>query len=412
MNPPNVNVSHCILLTVLVLLSANGLIASDINLPGMEIAALALHAPISSLQQTFSIYLIGLAAAQVVCGPLSDTYGRRSLVMGGLLLFIVGSILCALSSNTTVFAVGRLLQALGAGAGVVIGRAIVVDIFDKQAAARMFATIMPIVGASPALSPIIGGYLTLYISWRAPFLFTAALGVLTLILVFARIPETFSKEEKKRALLGTLKSYPRLLINPTFLAYTVNLGIAYAAYFGYLAASPVIFGQMGLGPDLISYCYISVAISYIVGNLISRNLVANYAINRLLLVGYAIFMAGALSFFLFSLNNPTSPMPVLLTMAIMTLGNGFLIPLSYAGGIASFPHNAGAASGLMGALQLATGSLAIYIVALVVNDAYQLSLFMVATAIIGSIVFPVLLYRSGIPSQTRIRSETISLNND
>ncbi|RXZ36351.1 Bcr/CflA family efflux MFS transporter [Oxalobacteraceae bacterium CAVE-383] len=394
MSQPATNISYRILLTVLVLLSASGLIASDINLPGMGIAALALHSPISALQQTFSIYLIGLAVAQVLYGPLSDTYGRRSLVLFGLLLFTVASITCAGAPNVTVFAIGRLLQALGAGAGVVIGRAIVVDIFDKQTSARVFATIMPIVGASPALSPLIGGYLTLQFSWRVPFLFTALLGISTLILVVTKIPETLPKEQRHHTLLATVKNYAGLLINASFLAYTVNLCVTYAAYFGYLAASPVIFSAMGMTPTLISYCYISVAFPYIVGNLISRKLIHKYSINRLLAVGYVLFVIGAGSFFLCGLYNTTSPIPILLNMAIMTLGNGFLIPLSYAGGITNFPKSAGAASGLMGALQLTVGSLSIYIVTLVASDVRHLGLFMLTTALIGCATFPLLLYFS------------------
>ncbi|MBV7496619.1 multidrug effflux MFS transporter [Pseudomonas sp. PDM24] len=392
MSQQTTQIPYGILLTALVLLSASGLIASDINLPGMGVAAIALDSPISAIQRTFGIYLIGLAVAQVIYGPLSDAYGRRTLVLGGLFLFTAASITCATAQNVTVFAIGRLLQALGAGAGVVIGRAIVADIFDKKTAGRVFATIMPIVGASPALSPIIGGYLTLHFSWRAPFLFTAALGIATLILVATKIPETFPKYQRHHALLATIKNYPGLLINTLFLAYTVNLGVAYAAYFGYLAASPVIFSAMGMTPAVISYCYISVAVSYIVGNLISRNLIQKYSINHLIAVGYVLFTIGASSLFLCSLYNTTSPLPVLINMAIMTLGNGFLMPLSYAGGITNFPKSAGAASGLMGALQLACGSLAIYVVTLLGSDLQHLGLFMIATALIGCAFFPCLLY--------------------
>ena len=180
---PHLTIPQGILLSTLVLLSASGLVASDINLPGMPLAAQALDAPITALQQTFSVYVIGLAVAQALYGALSDTYGRRHLVIGGMMIYALASIACALAPSVALFGLARVLQALGAGAGMVIGRAIIGDIFDAKRAARIFTTIMPIVGASPALAPLVGGYLTDAVSWHAPFLLTATLGVAAVVLM-------------------------------------------------------------------------------------------------------------------------------------------------------------------------------------------------------------------------------------
>jgi len=397
MERPRPAIAYGVLLTTLVLLSASGLIASDINLPGMPLAAHEFGTPIAALQHTFSIYVIGLAIAQAVYGPLSDAFGRRRLVMGGMLLYTVASIACALAPDVATFGVARIAQALGAGAGMVIGRAIVSDIFDLKTAAHTFTTIMPIVGASPALSPLVGGYLTTYISWRAPFFFTAALGLAALALLAMYIPETVPKSSRQRSVWRTFASYPMLLAQPRFWSYTVNLCVGYAGYLGYLAASPVLLESMGLDAKAISHCYISLSLTYIAGNLVSRHFARRYALNRLLGVGYLLFALGALALIGLGVDGVSTPLPMILAISVITLANGFLVPLSFAGGVTSFPSNAGAASGLMGAMHLTAGSLAIYAIAALPATVLALAVFIAGVATLGCIAFPLLLLRSERP---------------
>jgi DHA1 family bicyclomycin/chloramphenicol resistance-like MFS transporter len=397
MNSPRLAIPQGVLLLTLVLLSASGLIASDINLPGMPLAAQAFGTPISSLQHTFSVYIVGLALAQALYGPLSDAYGRRRLVIGGMLLYAAASIGCALAPNVAAFGFARVIQALGAGAGMVIGRAIVSDIFDTKKAAHTFTTIMPIVGASPALSPLIGGYITAYVSWRAPFLFTAALGLIAALLLIAYIPETVPKSARHSNVARTFLSYPMLLAKPRFWAYAMNLCVGYAVYLGYLAASPVILVGMGLSTKTISYCYMSLSITYIVGNLTSRRFAKTYGIERLISVGLGILAAGALCLVVAGWLHGTTPLPMILAISVVTLANGFVLPLSFAGGVTSFPDNAGAASGLMGAMHMIAGSLAIYLVAELPGTVAALAGFVSAVAAIGCVAFPLLLRWSRMP---------------
>ncbi|PMS23082.1 transporter [Trinickia dabaoshanensis] len=389
MNPSRSAIPRGVLLVTLVLLSASGLVASDINLPGMPLAARAFGTPISALQHTFSVYIVGLALAQALYGPLSDAYGRRRLVIGGMLLYAAASVGCSLAPNVTVFGLARIVQALGAGAGMVIGRAIVSDIFDAKKAAHTFTTIMPIVGASPALSPLIGGYITAYVSWRAPFLFTAALGIAAALLLAIYIPETVPKANRHSNIARTFRSYPMLLVQPRLWSYALILCVGYAVYLGYLAASPVLLVGMGLSTKTISYCYMSLSVTYIVGNLTSRHFAKTHGIDRLIGVGLAILAAGAASLIAASFGRPT-PLPMILAISVVTLANGFMLPLSFAGGVTSFPDNAGAASGLMGALHMIAGSLAIYLVAELPGTVAALAGFVTAVAAIGCVAFPVL----------------------
>nr|WP_211117831.1 multidrug effflux MFS transporter [Streptomyces sp. RPA4-2] len=285
---------YALLLAVLCSLNAGGLFASDINLPGVPATAHAFHTPVASVQWTFSAFMIGIAVSQAVYGPVSDAYGRKGVIVSGLGLFVVASLVCAVAPTVEVFGAGRLLQALGAGSGMVLGRAVISDLYEERDAARMFATVMPIVGVSPSVAPLVGGYLTTYVSWRAAFVVTALLGLVTLVVMITSIPESLPPERRSKHLGTTLRGYPKLLTRPLFWAYTINLAVAYGGYFGYLAASPLVFEKMGLATQTTSYCYITVSIAYVAGNLTSRTLVRARPVDRLLWMGHGFFLAGAL----------------------------------------------------------------------------------------------------------------------
>ena len=381
---------YALLLAVLCSLNAGGLFASDINLPGVPATAHALDAPVSSVQWTFSAFMIGIAISQAVYGPLSDAYGRKRVIVFGLGLFVVASLVCAGAPTIEVFGAGRLLQALGAGSGMVIGRAVISDLYEAKDAARMFATVMPIVGVSPSVAPLMGGYLTTYISWRAPFAVTALTGALTLLVMVGWVPESLPPERRSQHLGTTLRGYPRLLGRPLFWAYTSNLVVAYGGYFGYLAASPLIFHRMGLATVTTSYCYITVSVAYVAGNLTSRALVRTRAIDRLLWWGHGFFLAGALMMLALGLSGAQGRqgLLVLVFMPVMTFGNGFLLPLSMSAGVTAFRSTAGSASGLMGALQLLGASLGIFTVSrLPAGDLFSLGWYIVGTAVLGIAAF-------------------------
>ncbi|ARP71716.1 MFS transporter [Streptomyces pluripotens] len=408
MKTASTRTSYALLLAVLCSLNAGGLFASDINLPGVPATARAFDAPVASVQWTFSAFMIGIAVSQAVYGPISDAYGRKRVIVCGLGLFAVASLVCAVAPTIEVFGAGRLLQALGAGSGMVLGRAVISDLYEEQDAARMFATVMPIVGVSPSVAPLAGGYLTTYVSWRAPFVVTALVGLVTLLVMVTSIPESLPSERRSKHLGATLKGYPMLLTRPLFWAYTVNLAVAYGGYFGYLAASPLVFEKMGLATETISYCYITVSVAYVAGNLTSRTLVRKRPINQLLWMGHGFFLAGALMMLGLGLSGVGTPwgLLVLVFMPVMTFGNGFLLPLSMSAGVTTFRSTAGSASGLMGALQLLAASLGIFLSSrLPSGDLFALGWFVVAAAVVGISAFA--LFLSWAVRQERITEEWI-----
>lgn len=398
MKTASTHTPYAVLLAVLCSLNAGGLFASDINLPGVPATAHAFGTPVASVQWTFSAFMIGIAVSQAVYGPISDAYGRKRVIVAGLGLFVLASLVCAAAPTVEVFGAGRLLQALGAGSGMVLGRAVISDLYEEKDAARMFATVMPIVGVSPSVAPLIGGYLTTYVSWRAPFVVTALIGLVTLVVMAASIPESLPPERRSKHLGATLRGYPKLLTHPLFWAYTVNLAVAYGGYFGYLAASPLVFEKMGLATETTSYCYITVSVAYVAGNLTSRTLVRKRSVNQLLWVGHGFFLGGALMMLGLGLSGAGAPwgLLVLVFMPVMTFGNGFLLPLSMSAGVTTFRATAGTASGLMGALQLLAASLGILLSSrLPAGDLFALGWFVLAAALLGICAFALFLSLAG-----------------
>ncbi|MGW5785383.1 multidrug effflux MFS transporter [Streptomyces sp. NPDC003757] len=396
--PTPARTSYALLLAVLCSLNAGGLFASDINLPGVPDTAQAFGTPVASVQWTFSAFMIGIAVSQAVYGPISDAYGRKRVIVFGLGLFVAASLVCATAPTIEVFGAGRLLQALGAGSGMVLGRAVISDLYEEKEAARTFATVMPIVGVSPSVAPLIGGYLTSYVSWRAPFAVTALIGLTTLVVMVTRIPESLPPQRRSKHLAATLRGYPRLLTRPLFWAYTTNLAVAYGGYFGYLAASPLVFEKMGLATETTSYCYITVSVGYVAGNLTSRALVRTRRIDRLLWTGHGFFLAGAVLMLALGLSGAGGRwgLLVLAFMPVMTFGNGFLLPLSMSAGVTAFRTTAGSASGLMGALQLLGASLGIFLTSrLPAGDLFALGWFVLAASVAGGVLFALFLSLAG-----------------
>ena len=154
-------------LLMLMLMSTAGLVGSDLYLPMMPAIGKVLHQDTPSMQLTLGIYLFGLSIGQLVLGPIIDRFGRKKPLIIGMMIYLLASMLCALSSSYSLLLLSRLIQALGACSGLIIGRAIVSDIFDAKEAGKVFSTIFPFVGMSPAISPVLGGFIGYYFGWQS-----------------------------------------------------------------------------------------------------------------------------------------------------------------------------------------------------------------------------------------------------
>lgn len=385
-------------LTIIIMMTVVGLLSTDIFLPSLPQISSDFSSTPEMTQLTISLFLLGLSVSQLVYGPLSESFGRKNIILLGVVIFIVASIGCLFSYSIKSLIIFRLLQGVGACAGMTIGRAIIGDAFTKQEAGKVFATVFPFVGLSPAIAPAIGGLIDSYFGWRAVFLTVLLLGIILFLLIVLFLPETLSLDKRKPIHPFHIgKSYIHLFTSKLFIGYVLIPCIAYIAYFGYLTISPFILHAHGFSAKAVGLCYISVSISYVLGNLTSRKLLSYYDLNKVLTIGYCIFLISGIlmvPFYYFSFNLFLFLFPI----TCLTFANGFLIPLGSAGVITHFSHLAGYASGLLGFLQLGSASLSAALVGFLTNGSQvSLSYYIAFVTLIGASLFYMLIIRSKIP---------------
>ncbi|QOD37853.1 multidrug effflux MFS transporter [Candidatus Wolbachia massiliensis] len=349
---------YCLFVTMIAIMSIIGLMSSDIYLPALPAMAEYFHVAPQDIQTTLSVYLLGFSLSQIIYGSLSDRFGRRPIIIIGIAIYIVFSGLCMVSTSIKALIICRFFQAVGACSGMVLGRAIVGDLFKKEEAVQIFASIFPIIGISPAISPIIGGLLTSYFNWQANFLFLVIVGILLMIIIATSLKETLPQDKRIGiSITDLITHYKEILCNPIYLAYSTIVCAAHGAYFAYLVNSPFIFNKLGFNPDSIGFFYITISLSYISGNILNKKMIKIITVDSTLLLGTIIFTTGGSVMLILAWNTINSPLELIIPMSILTFGNGFLLPLGVASGISIFPKMAGTASGLMGLMQLGAASI-------------------------------------------------------
>lgn len=339
------------------MLSIGGLISTDIFLPALADMSEYYHVSKSNIQNAIAIFLFAIAVGQLIYGPLSDSLGRKKILISGLFLWFGATVGSLYTNQLESLLFLRFLQGLGACAGIVLSREIVNDLLDKQAAGQVYLIIFPFVGASPAIAPLIGGELLKYFPWQSSFIFLCLFILVTILLTWFFLPESLRKENRvKLSPFSIVKGIRGVLKNKQFLFYALIPCFAYAAYFAYIIESPFLLEGLGMSPQHIGYSYIGLSFSYILGNLTAKKVIQHRSIEKTIKIGYRIFVVASVLFFLQMLASPYPLVTSLLTISTLTYGNGFLLPLGTSLAISSHPNAMGSASGVMGALQLSSAS--------------------------------------------------------
>lgn len=389
--------NYFIFTLTMILMNAAGLFATDIYLPALPEMTQFFNCTQTEIQSSFTVFLIGLAVCQLIYGVLADRFGRKRIVLCSILLFIVASIFCALASTLTEFIIFRLFQAIGGGAGSVVSRAMIIDRYNKTETVKIFSTIFPIIGLSAAVAPLLGGYLTTFFEWRATFYFMALFGCITFLLVSFCLTNkpTENKLDSRFSFRALFSGYKLLAKNMNFLAYVLIICIGFCVFRCFAVESPFVFDNQGFLAEEMGRFYISLSVSYIIGNLLAKYLINYKPAEKVIKLGFVFFVLGGflmvLSAFYFSQN----PYAVILPMSIVTLGNGFLFPIGSASAMASVPSTqTGMASGLMGSFQFIAAALCIYCVGGICHgEALLLSVFIGAIIIVGVSSFLILTNR-------------------
>ncbi len=333
-------------------------ISTDFYLPAMPTMALSLGASAGAMGWTISAYLAGFSLGQLLWGPIGDRYGRRLPVAIGLVLFIIGSAGCGLSTTAVMMICCRVVQAAGACAGVVLARAMIRDLYEGDRAAQMLSALMTVMAVAPLLGPVIGGQILVVAGWRAIFATLVAVGVLTLIALL-RLPETLPAHRRNREPLGqAFKQYGHLIRGRRLIGYAGAGGFFFAGTFAYIAGSPFAYIVYHHVPARFYGLLFGLGIvGIMVTSSVNSRLVTRFGTRRMLIAGSS---AAALAGILLSVNAWTDwagLWGLVVPMFLFVSATGFIVANAVAGALADFPNRAGAVSALVGGIQYGGGIL-------------------------------------------------------
>lgn len=346
------------MLAVLSALMGFASISTDFYLPAMPAMAAALGTGPGTIEFTISGYLAGFSIGQLFWGPVSDRTGRRLPVAAGIVLFVVGSAGCALSDSAEIMIFWRIVQALGASAGVVLARAMVRDLYDGSRSAQMLSTLMVVMAIAPLAGPILGAQIAAVSSWRAIFWVLVAFGVATLIALFT-IPETLPAVRRtSQPLSHAARRYIDLLAQPKILAYGGAGAFFYAGVFAYVAGTPFAFITYHKVPaGYYGLLFGTAVLGIMAANLVNTRLVQRYGITNCLKLGTVVAALSAIAGAIAAYTDIGGLWGLFLPLSVFISCNGFIIANSIAGALSDFPEEAGAISALVGAIQYGSGLL-------------------------------------------------------
>ena len=317
------------------------------SLPGM---ALDFAVTPAAVQQTLSLFVFGFGTAQLVSGPMSDRYGRRPVLIGGLALYLLSGVACALAPSLDWLIVARFVQAIGACTAVVVARAIVRDAYSPAEGARVMARALSLLALAPILGPILGGYLQVSFGWRAAFVTLALAGLTMLVAAMRHLTESNAQLNPAAMRPASLaRAYLGVVRTPAFWAYALPGSLSYASIFVFISGTPfVLIKVLGVPTQYYGYLFAFGVCGYLGGTLICRRLIGRIGIARVLALGTAVGLAGSVGFLLLVLAGISHWALVVMAQFVVMMAHGINFPCAQSGSLAPFPEKAGAAAGLFG----------------------------------------------------------------
>ncbi len=351
------------LAVLLTLLVAFGPVCTDLYLASLPDMARDLGTDTARVQMTLSAFVVGFAVMQLGYGPLSDRFGRRRVIMGGVVLYVAASLFCVVAPTIETLIAGRFVQALGACCGPVVGRAVVRDIFPREQAAKVMSYMASAMALAPLVAPTVGGWFHVWFGWRSNFVLLALFGVALLLLVWRWLGETNRQPDPTALDLGRMvENYGALLRDRVFIGYALTVTMVFGGVFIYLSsASFVLIDALKLPPQHFGLAFSMASVGYLIGGFIAARLTHRIGIERMVGVGVmGCTLAGATMAALAwaGLARPGlgGIAAVMVPVLLFFLSAALVLPNATAGAIAPFPHMAGAASAGIGFIQMAGGA--------------------------------------------------------
>lgn len=357
-----VKTTGLVFILILSALMAFTSLSTDIYLPAMPVMANELQ---GNVELTITGFLVGFCIAQLIWGPISDHLGRRIPLVIGMVLFVIGSMGCALSTDITQIVFWRVFQALGACTGPMLARAMIRDLFSRTRAAQMLSTLTIVMAIAPIVGPLLGGQMIKFASWHAIFWLLAVIGVLMLCSLYW-LPETLPPERRvKASIRGVFETYYTLLSNRSFMRFTLSLTFYYVAAYAFITGSPFVYiSWFHIDPQHYGWLFAINIVGVMSMSAVNRRLVQRYPLETLLKRAVSVATLAALALAVGTKLNLGGVITIVATVFVFFSMNGIIAATATAAALDSAPHAAGSASALIGALQYGSGIISSLLLAL------------------------------------------------
>jgi MFS transporter, DHA1 family, multidrug resistance protein len=352
-----------VMIALLIAMATLNPISINMIVPALTAMADGLGADFATIQLTLSCYLFATALSQLIHGPLSDRFGRRPVVLWGVLIYAAASLVCLFATSVWIVILGRILQGVGAAAGFALCRAIVRDLYQRERAASMLGYITMGFSTAPMIAPLIGGLLSDHLGWRLIFLFMAVVGLAMLAAMWLALPETRRPMPEGQERVGFFQGFAVLARIPAFWAYALNTGLSAGVFFTFLGGAPFVatmhFGMSGTAYGI----YFAMSpVAFFLGNFLTGRLTMRLGTGSMMRAGNIVSLVSGVASILLLGIDWQSPLALFVPVWFIGLANGLSLSNSMAGAVSVRPSLAGTAAGITGSFQVGFGAVATVVV--------------------------------------------------
>lgn len=338
------------------LLIAIGPLSLALYTPAMPVLVDFFGTTDALVKLTVTVYFAGFAAAQLICGPLSDGLGRRPVIVGFMAIYLLACLIILYSGSIEVMLAARFLQGVGAAMGIAIARAIVRDVFADARSVKIMNLMGLFIAIAPAVAPTVGGLTLQFAPWQTLFAFMAIMGIGVILVAIFLLRETVERDLARIRPKALFAAYRALLVDPYFMLASLVVACAIGAIYALATMLPfVLMEQVGLSPTAFGFSQVLQAGAFLVGAMAVQSLLPRMQADGLVPIGLGLLLAGSILLVASVSIQGATFLNVMLPIAVFSFGVAFIMPAMLANSLMPYPKIAGAASALTAFLQMAAG---------------------------------------------------------
>lgn len=382
----NMEKNKFLIVVILILTTSVTIMSTDIYTPSLPHLTSIFNTTPAIISLSISLATLTFGLAMLAYGPLVDTYGRRPILLYGMVGFTLFTAGCALATSAQTLIIGRILQNSGAAVEGVVVLAMIKDLFDEKESVKILGIYGMSVAISPAVAPILGGYIHVTWGWEFNFWLLALLGLFVTLLIFRYIPESGQPSGGRIQLRQSLRAYRKLLGNRIYMRYSLCLSFYFAALWAFIVGGPFIFIDMlGVESQHFGYYQAIVVLSFILGSSVANGAANKLPLHRLIHMGLVMGLLGSIVFISVATFHWLNPWVIALSVGVIVFGLGPLFAVAPVKALKSLAAEAGSAAALLGAMEMTLGSLAGFLVGVLYNGTIWPTVIVMVTCVLLAI---------------------------